>query len=167
MPCIVCVTSSLDICLLKFCLYFFFFAIYLKGDGSPKVECVNCHLSVPMLMMRDHQMECGGGGSTSAAEHDLQSRCFVQSFLHLKFGVTCIVQSKAPVSQPMNEFAISPFSPREKPSDLIFFKILLQEVHKIWCQLLCLCECEYHWFCREEETQEKLQSSAEQPGKAM
>lgn len=30
---------------------------------TPKVDCVNCGLSIPMAMVRDHQQECRGGSS--------------------------------------------------------------------------------------------------------
>lgn len=34
-----------------------------KEDDSPLVSCVNCQMPIAMLSMREHQLECGGGGS--------------------------------------------------------------------------------------------------------
>ena len=44
--------------------------LYQGQSSATKVECVNCHLSMEMGEMRDHEANCGGGGSSaSTAPH--------------------------------------------------------------------------------------------------
>ena len=48
---------------------FYFFQI----PASPKVECVNCHTSVAMDMLKSHDEVCQGGSSTSGIGETLEN----------------------------------------------------------------------------------------------